>query len=159
MTTFYKIIATGLGSGYAPVAPGTAGAALASLMIGAYMELTGNQGSQGFQVGLIITILVITALGAYSSKKLEPIWGEDPSKIVIDEMVGLWISLLFVPLSWLNIFLAFVLFRIFDIWKPLGIRKMENIKHGWGVMLDDVLAGIYANFVLQIYLYFSVFSG
>jgi len=58
-----------------------------------------------------------------------------------------------VPLTWPNILIGFVLFRLFDIYKPLGIKKLEAIPKGWGVMLDDVLAGIYSNIVLQIYLY------
>jgi phosphatidylglycerophosphatase A len=62
--------------------------------------------------------------------------------------------MLFVPFSFQNLIIAFILFRVFDIAKPLGIRKLEKIQNGWGVMLDDVLAGIYANIVLQIIIYF-----
>ncbi|MEZ4955590.1 MAG: phosphatidylglycerophosphatase A [Saprospiraceae bacterium] len=63
-------------------------------------------------------------------------------------------SHVFVPFNFTNLSLAFVLFRIFDIWKPLGIRRMEALKGGWGVMMDDVLAGVYALVVMHLYLYF-----
>jgi phosphatidylglycerophosphatase A len=85
---------------------------------------------------------------------LEPEWGHDPQKIVIDEIIGFWIAMIAVPYTAWTLFAGFVLFRIFDIWKPLGIRKMEKFKGGWGVMLDDVLAGIYANIVLQVLIFF-----
>ena len=73
-------------------------------------------------------------------------------KVVIDEMIGVWIALLGFALTPFNLIAAFILFRFFDIAKPLGIRQLENIKGGWGVMLDDVLAGVYANVVLQLWI-------
>ncbi len=153
MKLFYKTIATGFGSGFTPIAPGTAGAALGCLLLGAYQYFVGQTATNSFQISFIVLIIVTTVIGAISTHQLEPEWGEDPSKVVVDEIIGVWISLLFVPLSWQNILIGFVLFRLFDIYKPLGIRKLEAIPKGWGVMLDDVLAGIYANLVLQIYLY------
>lgn len=86
-------------------------------------------------------------------KALEEEWGEDPSKVVIDETVGLWISMLFIPINTYTLILAFILFRFFDILKPLGIRKLDQLKNSWGVMLDDILAGVYANMVLQLIVY------
>ena len=85
----------------------------------------------------------------------QPVWGHDPSRIVADEMIGLWIAMIAVPFSWLNLALAFGLFRLFDIWKPMGIRRMEKFPGGWGVMLDDVLAGLYSLAVMHIYLFFQ----
>lgn len=105
-------------------------------------------------VGLSVLILVFFFLGVKSADELEAEWGHDPSKIVVDEMVGVWIAMLFVPFNFTNLFLAFVLFRIFDIWKPFGIRRMEALKGGWGVMMDDVLAGVYALVVMHLYLFF-----
>lgn len=153
MKVLYKTIATGFGSGYTPVAPGTAGAALGCLLLGGYQYFIGHTATITFQISFLILITLTTVIGAIATYQLEPEWGEDPSKVVIDEIIGVWIALLFVPLSWQNILIGFVLFRLFDIYKPLGIRKLEAIPKGWGVMLDDVLAGIYANLVLQIYLY------
>lgn len=155
MKLLYKTIATGFGSGYAPIAPGTAGALLACLLLGAYVHFIGHTDSLAFQIGFILITIVLTVLGAYATKQLQAEWGEDPSKVVVDEMIGVWIALFFVPLTFQNILIGFILFRIFDIWKPLGIRSLESIKDGWGVMLDDVLAGVYANILLQIYLYFG----
>jgi phosphatidylglycerophosphatase A len=77
-----------------------------------------------------------------------------PSKVVIDEAVGMWITMVLVPFSYLNLIIGFTLFRLFDIFKPLGIRNLEKLNGGLGVMADDVLAGIYANLVLQLILLF-----
>jgi phosphatidylglycerophosphatase A len=94
-------------------------------------------------------ILLFTVLGIWSSTVLEPEWGKDPSCIVVDEMAGVWISLLAVGgASLWYAALAFVLFRLFDIYKPLGIRRLERLKGGWGVMMDDVLAGLYAYIIV-----------
>jgi len=115
-----------------------------------YIHFFGVAAYWSFQIGFLGMIILTTIIGAIVTNQLEKEWGEDPSKVVIDEIIGVWITLLFVPLTWQNILIGFVLFRVFDIWKPLGIRSLEAIKNGWGVMLDDVLAGIYANIILQI---------
>lgn len=156
MKFIYKTIATGFGTGYSPFAPGTVGAILACLLLGGYVHSIGFNNNTNFQIGFIIIIILTTLLGVWATRNLQAEWGEDPSRVVVDEMIGVWINLLFVPLTWQNIFIGFVLFRFFDIAKPLGIRKMEAYENGWGVMLDDVLAGIYGNIVLQIILYFMV---
>jgi phosphatidylglycerophosphatase A len=143
---FHKIIATGFGSGYCPVAPGTMGAVLA---VSIWWGL-----SFCFPLPLLasitgVLILVFTVLGIWSTNVLEPVWGKDPSRIVVDEMVGVWIPLLAVNDGNLYYALfAFAAFRLFDIFKPLGIRKMEALKGGWGVMMDDIVAGIYSLILL-----------
>ena len=149
----HKTIATGFGVGYAPFAPGTAGAILGCLLLAAYTQFVGIIDNTIFQIGFIIIIILTTLAGVWATQHLQAEWGEDPSRVVVDEIIGVWINLLFVPLSWQNILIGFVLFRFFDIAKPLGIRKMEAFENGWGVMLDDVLAGIYGNIVLQIMIY------
>ena len=149
----YKTIATGFGSGYAPIAPGTAGAAVGCLLLWLYIYFIGIGNYWYFQIGFLLITIFTTILGAIATREVEKEWGEDPSKVVIDEIIGVWISLLFLPLTWQNILIGFILFRIFDIAKPFGIRRLEAVKNGWGVMLDDVLAGIYANVCLQIYLF------
>lgn len=86
-----------------------------------------------------------------SANASRTIWGEDPSRVVVDEMVGVWIPLLAAPAGNLWYALAaFALFRLFDIFKPLGIRKMEYLKGGVGVMMDDILAGIYSLILLIV---------
>jgi phosphatidylglycerophosphatase A len=142
----HKIIATGFGAGYAPKAPGTAGAALAWLM---WWALGQCLPPCGLFAATLVLIAVFTALGVWSSGIAEQAWGKDPSRVVVDEMVGVWIPLLAVSNG--NIYLAlaaFVLFRAFDIFKPLGIRKAEALRGGWGIMADDVVAGLYSLVIL-----------
>jgi len=153
LKSIHKIIATAFGAGYAPIAPGTAGALLGCVLLFAYTHFIGINNNTNFQIGFSLLIILTTLVGVWATKNLQAEWGEDPSRVVIDEVIGVWINLLFVPLTWQNIAIGFVLFRFFDIAKPLGIRRMEAFENGWGVMLDDVLAGIYGNIVLQIILY------
>lgn len=140
------MIASGFGSGFSPFAPGTAGALLATLIwIGLAFIV-----SPLYLFPITATLIIIfTLLGIWSANNLEPFWGKDPSRIVVDEMVGVWIPLLVAdinsPYTYIS---AFILFRLFDIFKPLGVRKMEDLKGGVGVMMDDVLAGIYSLVVL-----------
>jgi phosphatidylglycerophosphatase A len=99
---------------------------------------------------LILLIIIFGLLGVWASHSLEKVWGSDPSKVVIDEIIGIWISMLFLPPGWIALIAAFVLFRIFDIYKPLFINKAEQLKGGWGIMADDALAGIYTNISIQL---------
>jgi len=140
------LIATGLGLGFSPIAPGTVGA-LGGCLI-AYLL---TQYTIFHVLALASLIVLFFFLGVHSSNKLEPIWGKDPSKIVIDEVVGMWIALWMIPPGFIYTVAAFVLFRLFDIYKPMYIRKMEDLKGGWGIMMDDVLAGVYANVIIQLF--------
>ena len=150
LTILYKTIATGFGSGYAPIAPGTAGAMLGCLLLWGANLLFETTSFSYFHIGLLIISIFTTLIGAWATKQLQEEWGEDPSKVVIDEIVGVWVAMIWIPFSWQTLLAGFCLFRLFDIWKPLGIRRLEAIPNGWGVMLDDVAAGIYANICLQI---------
>ncbi len=149
MNTLAKLIATGLGSGYAPVAPGTAGAALAAI-ITYFIAITTSWNNLNIILGVLS--IVFTILGIWSANALQDEWGEDPGRIVVDEMVGIWISMLFIPFSVLNLLLAFGLFRLYDIWKPWIVKKAENLHGGLGVMADDIVAGVFANVTLQFIL-------
>lgn len=97
---------------------------------------------------LVLTILV-TMLGIYVGDKVEPYWGKDSYRVVIDEVSGMMVTMLFIPHNLYFLLAGLVLFRFFDIVKPLYIRRMEAFPGGVGVMMDDVLAGVYANIVLQ----------
>ena len=98
---------------------------------------------------MVALCLLFTLLGVWSATHLERYWGQDPSRVVMDETVGVWIPLACVgPGQWWQAVAALVLFRFFDIVKPLGVRQMEKFPAGWGVMADDVLAGIYSLLVL-----------
>ncbi len=140
-----KLIATAFGLGYSPIAPGTMGAIGG---IAVYLLIINSLSQVNMILGLLIILFL--CLGIIASNKLESEWGKDPSKIVIDEVVGVWIALLFIPSEWQYTLGAFLLFRFFDIVKPLYIKRAEKLKGGWGVMFDDVLAGVYANIVIQI---------
>jgi len=148
---FHNFIATGFGSGYSPIAPGTAGSLLAMLIWWGYSLLFSHCIS--IPVLTFIVIVVFTSAGVWSSSVVEKYWGEDPSRVVVDEMVGTWIALLAVPegAHWGYMLAAFVLFRFFDIVKPLGVRKMESLPSGFGIMADDILAGIYGFIVIYLY--------
>ena len=140
------ILSTGFGSGFCPVAPGTAGALLGALIWMGYSVALPTNMCIALTVALVV---IFTLLGIWATNKVIPFWGEDPRRVVVDEMVGVWIPLIAAPVG--NIWYAlaaFVLFRFFDIAKPLGIRKMESLPGGTGVMADDILAGIYSLLII-----------
>lgn len=146
---FHVIISTGFGSGFFPGAPGTFAGGIALLIwYGFYLLLS----SYVLVLTTIFLIVATTLIGVWTSNVMEKYWGEDPRAVVIDEYVGTWIPLLVAPSGEYTIWLAiigFALFRLIDIFKPLGCRWIDqNIKGGWGVMLDDVLAGFYALLLL-----------
>ncbi len=155
MLKLHKIIASGLGTGYAPLAPGTAGSILGILLFYLF-----NYALNSFNIEpwLILSldlfaIIFVLVFGVFSIKKVHAIWEHDASKIVIDEIVGVWIAVFAIPFQWQYYLYALLLFRFFDIVKPLYIRRLDNMGGDWSVMLDDVLAGIYSLIVLQT-LYF-----
>ena len=140
---FARAIGSAFGLGYAPVAPGTvasAAAALLYLYVPAIREL----------VWLVPMILLAVALGVWAGGMMELEYGEDPSQAVIDEVAGQWIALLFIPFSPLAVLLAFILFRLFDILKPGPVDWAQRLPGGWGIMSDDVLAGVFANLSLRL---------
>lgn len=102
------------------------------------------------QETMIAATAAIIVIGIWMSDVVEKDWGKDSSRVVIDEVAGMCVSLLFIPASWLWVTAALVLFRFFDIVKPLYIRKAESLPAGWGVMTDDLLAGVYTNLLLQL---------
>jgi phosphatidylglycerophosphatase A len=147
MRIIHFLTATGFGMGYSPIAPGTAGSLLASIF--AYFILSGDA------VLLSIMTFLFFFIGVYSSTYVEKdLSREDPSIVVVDEMVGMWISLIFIPPLWWKYLIAFTLFRFFDIIKPFPVNKLQNLPEGWGIMLDDVGAGIYALLATHIVLVF-----
>lgn len=140
------LIGTGFGSGFSPVAPGTAGALLAFAV---WYVLSFLVSASALLWLTVLLVLAFTVAGVWAANRLEQAWGEDSSRVVVDEMVGCWITLLAAPAGhlWYGL-AAFGLFRLFDIWKPLGIRRMENLPGGIGVMMDDVLSGVYGFIIL-----------
>ncbi len=130
-------VGTGLGTGFSPIAPGTAGSALAALI--AFFLLKGNP------FWLLTSLLFCLPIGVFAASWIaNHLRMPDPSIVVIDEVVGMWIALLGVAWSWPWYLLAFLLFRIFDVLKPPPVRQLESLRGGLGIMLDDVMAGVYA---------------
>lgn len=140
------IIGTGFGSGFWQWGPGTAGA-LTGMLI--WYALSFMLNSTLLFAVTLSCIVVFTIAGTWAVRRLSPFWGSDPQKVVIDEMVGVWVPLLAVPASdiWLAL-ASFVLFRLFDILKPLGIRTLDRRKGAFYVMADDILAGVYSLIII-----------
>jgi phosphatidylglycerophosphatase A len=143
MKHFILILATGFGVGYSPIAPGTLGTLI---IIPVYYFLS-EIPSPIYE----ITLISFFFLSVWISENAEKSFGKkDDPRIVIDEMVGFLISMLWIPKVTLSIIMGFILFRFFDILKPFPIRRLERrLKGGFGVVLDDVLAGAYANIILH----------
>ena len=144
MRTFLKNIATLWFIGYLPVAPGTFG----SLFAFALFVLLQPSLSAHF-----ILLAILTVVGVISSHIAEILLHErDSGHIVIDEVCGYFVSVLFLPFSMSYAVAAFFLFRFFDILKPFPIRQIESaMKGGIGIVTDDILAGIYTNLILQVW--------
>ncbi|NQU68170.1 MAG: phosphatidylglycerophosphatase A [Candidatus Marinimicrobia bacterium] len=142
MNLLTRITATGFYTGYLPKMPGTWGSLAAALIwwflpIDIYLQF--------------ILILIVLIIGIIASNRFTAATGtSDPSEIVIDEWVGMWITLFLIPHKIGYFILGFMLFRIFDIAKPLFIKNAEKFPDGWGIMADDVLAGIYSRILLQV---------
>lgn len=137
------LAATFFGAGYAPVAPGTAGS-LAALPL--FLLVRGTAPAWA-EVSLSV---VLFAVGVWSASAAERLLAcEDPGPVVIDEVVGMLISLIGVSATWPAIGAAFLAFRLMDIVKPFPARRLERLHGGWGIMADDVAAGVYANLVVQ----------
>jgi len=149
--TVIKLIATGLGSGYSPFAPGTAGTLVG---IPLYLALS----SLSWPLYLV-SVSVLTLLAVYAAGEAERIFDrKDSPRIVIDEIVGLLWALFLVGPTLYRIAAAFVLFRLFDIVKPPPARWCQDrLPGGWGVVMDDVAAGVWANAVLLLALRFFYF--
>lgn len=140
-----KFFATSGFVGFAPYAPGTFGT-----LVGVFIYLLFLKITQSQFIFLIFSIIYFI-VSIFVSNKAEKIYGlKDCQRIVCDETSGFFFSILFIPCTIRNIIFAFLIFRIFDVVKPYPIRKLQNIRGGLGIMLDDLLAAVYTNIVLQI---------
>ena len=151
------LTATGFGAGFAPKAPGTFGA-LEGVGLFLLTLLLHLSAMQHFILLVGLNILIF-ALGVWASKRTCEISNlEDPSQVVVDEISGQLIALTPLAFHWSTalIILGFILFRLFDIFKPYPIRKLEHFPNGFGVMLDDVLAGIFAALIVWLVSYFRL---
>ena len=145
MKKIIEFIASGFYSGFLPYAPGTWGT-LAAFFISA---IIGFLFEKETQIIFIFITLSVFVLGVIVSAEAEKESREhDPAWIVIDEFAGSFAVFCFVPVSYLSLSVGFLFFRIFDIYKPWPINLSQNLHGGWGIMTDDILAGIYAGTVL-----------
>jgi phosphatidylglycerophosphatase A len=149
MEKFHQLISTCLGIGYTK-----GGGTIAALVTCIVWYFAWTGGNEHFWEQTTVTVILIV-LGVWSSGKMEDKWGKDSYRIVIDEVAGMCLSLLFIPVRWQYMVIGLFLFRFFDIVKPLYIRKMEQLNGGWGVMMDDMLAGLYSNLALQVIVLFK----
>lgn len=148
MNKFSEYLSTLFGIGYFPKAPGTAGTLFAAIV---YFALPDQWFANWQNSSLVlIAILLGSIMSVFFISKAEERLGHDNGKIVLDEFWGYFIAVLFLPKTLLMIAAAFVLFRIFDILKPEPVNVLQKLPKGWGVMADDIMAGVYANVVLQI---------
>ncbi|HYM01104.1 MAG TPA: phosphatidylglycerophosphatase A [Blastocatellia bacterium] len=145
-----------------PIAPGTFGALEGVgifVLFRLWLVWTTGSLSIGISIWVLINVLVFFGGVAASGRLCSILKQKDPSRAVIDEVSGQMISLtpLLFASGWIAILAGFVLFRLFDIWKPYPIRKLERLPNGWGVMMDDVLAGVYAAVLVWVGL--ALFAG
>jgi len=144
-------MATAGGTGFFPIAPGTAGSLVGVVLVAAPAWLHLDRAATS--AILAVVILSLFALGVWSAGKAEEFFGRvDPGPVVIDEVVGQMVTLLWVPhRSWKWLAGGFLLFRILDIVKPFPARRAERFPRGWGIMVDDVIAGAYGLALLNVF--------
>jgi len=149
------IFGTFFGVGLIPIMPGTAASIVIALiwfMIPEYYfyNIIENEIFYDHYFYLLLFLALVSLISVYICSEAEKHLGHDASSIVIDEVVGYLFAVLFLPKTTMVAIYALILFRVFDIAKPLFINKLQKLPKGWGIMLDDVAAGICANVVLQI---------
>lgn len=141
-----RAVATFLGAGLFPIAPGTFASLLAALLHAFLLVRLPLPGRIAVVAGVFF-------LGVAASSAAARSFGlRDPRPVVIDEVAGQWVALLLAPPEWIPLLAGFLLFRFFDILKPLGIRRIESLPSGWGIMADDMAAGLVSLALLQVLL-------
>jgi len=137
-------LATAFGAGYAPVAPGTFGSAAGLVLWWLLPQSTAVQ---------LAAIVVVFALGTWSGSVAERHFKRtDPGHVVLDEVLGMQITLLLNPVGWAGALIGFLLFRVADIIKPYPANRLEALHGGFGIMADDAMAAVYSNIALRLVL-------
>jgi phosphatidylglycerophosphatase A len=140
-------LSTWFGIGLLPVSPGTFGAIAA-------VPLVFGLACLGTVPGVFIIAMVVAVAIWTSDRSQELLGNGDPSEVVIDEVAGFLLTMFLLPPSWLTLGLGFVLFRVFDILKPYPIKQAEKLRGGLGIVMDDLVAGIYAHLCVRLILFF-----
>jgi phosphatidylglycerophosphatase A len=144
---FVLLASTVLGAGYSPFAPGTAGSAVGLALYYVLFPRCGD-------FAMLLLTAAVLLVGIPLARRMELAYGDDPSRVVLDELVGMWVTMLYLPMTWSTLGAGFILFRIFDIIKPQPAKFFDQRAGGAGIMLDDVFAGIYANLGVRLLLLF-----
>jgi phosphatidylglycerophosphatase A len=152
-----KLFLSGFGTGYLPIAPGTWGSAA---VLGIYLLAGGLWPDQTILLAIMAVIAILSSIACVAFGRLgEVVWNKkDPSQCVADEWAGQAVAMFWLPMlprmGYLGLAIvagaSFVAFRVFDIFKPPPARQLEKLPRGWGVLLDDIAAGIYTNLVVQV---------
>lgn len=141
MTRLALALATALGTGYSPFAPGTVGSAVGLVLWWFLPHTAGVQAA---------AIVIVFALGTWSGSVAERHFQRtDPGQVVLDEVLGMLITLLMNPVGWSGAFVGFLLFRVADIIKPYPANRLEALHGGFGIMADDAMAAVYSNLALR----------
>ncbi len=150
MDRLTKLIVSFFYIGEIPLIPGTFGS-LAGLLL--YVGLSDSPAVAGFLFALIFL------LGFFCAGRAEKIYGKkDPKEVVIDEVAGIFVVFFLIPLHAVSLAAGFILYRRFDVIKPYPARRIERYAGGWGIMFDDIVAGLYAHLILRVFLAFMQFS-
>jgi phosphatidylglycerophosphatase A len=138
-----SVVATGLGSGHSPFAPGTAGSAVGLLLFWPLRDL-----AWPWQLAAVAILSLVVALAA--GRVAGKLGLEDPGLVVVDEVAGQWLTLVALPFTPVTALVGFLAFRAMDIVKPWPARDLERLHGGWGIMADDLAAGVYAHLLLRV---------
>jgi len=137
------VIASGFGSGFSPFAPGTAGSLVGLLL---FVPLAAAP-----VVVVVGATLLVTGVGIWAGDRTARRLGaKDPGLVVVDEIAGMWVTLLFLPFTPVSAALGFFAFRAMDVFKPWPARRFEGFPGGLGIMADDLMAGVYANLIVRL---------
>ena len=137
------------------MAPGTAGTALVALLYWLFFLFFPPLGTLPW----LGVLLAASAIGVYSAGRAAPEWGKDPGQVVVDEGVGFLFAVAFLPPSVGMAIAGFLVFRAFDVVKPPPARRLEALPGGWGIVADDVVAGLYSNAVIRSSSYLVEWAG
>lgn len=147
MRAFGLFVATAGYVGYFPIAPGTAGSAAGLVLLATVRFFVGPELELGFFVGVVALGLWASEVGERHAAR------EDPGFVVIDEVAGMLLTMLWLPLTWVTALGGFLAFRFFDIVKPFPVRNAERLRGGIGIMADDLIAAVYAAVAVRLFVW------